>query len=337
MTIKAQNSALTKRGNIFAWFGPLCLLIGLIVITAIVSFYEFPFSSMMWSEIQNVGHIFVFGLLSIIILKLLNSILDLNKTVPPYNYLYSLILALLLGIITEVLQIPGPRDADPMDVLRDLIGIVVFLAIFMAADKRLIKKAAWFNNKRRQLLVIGAAVILAVSLAPAAIKGYAIMYKIREFPTLCDFDSRWDELFIQTHKLNFKRVRLPSEMHSYTESYVGFISPKPSKYSSLELVDAKRNWTGFDTVSFVIYSDMGKDIPLNLRINDEAHNNMYNDRFNQQLIIKKGINKFNISTDAIENAPRSRLMNMKQIESIIIFFYDYKDSCALYVDDIKLH
>ena len=318
------------------WAQTVILLAGLVTVMSIVSFSVIPFDNFLIGEIQNMGHIFIFGFTSLVILRILTTLLKhLGKKLSNVYY-YAFFISLALGVLTEILQIPGARDADPFDVLRDMVGILVFLSIWMVVDRKPDRLPKALIGIKRWL-ISGSLALLVIILIPSLVKAYSAIYKLNEFPVICDFDSTWDQYFLKARNLTFKRTKLPSDMIHFSDSVVGLIAPVKGEYPSLIFSNVKTDWTGFDTLSFTVYSDIEQNIPLIIRINDKKHNNNYDDRYNQQLIVEKGVNKYHILLTDVENAPRSRKMDMKNVKSIVVFFGNYEKSWVLYLDDFKLH
>nr|WP_232364805.1 CIA30 family protein [Desulfosalsimonas propionicica] len=84
-----------------------------------------------------------------------------------------------------------------------------------------------------------------------------------------------------------------------------------------------------------------KQVKLHLRIEDRKHaqseNQQYTDRYNSSFDLPPGKWKtIKIPLEEIENAPKTRKMNMEQISSIMFFVARQPEPLTLYIDDIRL-
>ena len=85
------------------------------------------FNPEFWNGVLRIGsHMFMFGILGILFYYLLESSLRFNKK----TFLISILFVTLLGISDEIHQsfVPG-RFAMPIDVLKDIIGAILFITI----------------------------------------------------------------------------------------------------------------------------------------------------------------------------------------------------------------
>lgn len=76
-------------------------------------------------ELWNLGHVFYFALLTILVSKVLIYFIFSVRWV----WTLSLLLALLWGLAIEIIQQGGDRNAEIMDVFRDLTGALLALVL----------------------------------------------------------------------------------------------------------------------------------------------------------------------------------------------------------------
>ncbi len=114
----------------------MLLLLGFCSTLLIFFKLELPGDTYLWREIINTGHTPLFGILSLLILGL--CFLTIGKKISNQyiHYLIALIATTSIGIITEIIQIYGPGDADISDLIRDILGAVSFLGFYMVLTEK---------------------------------------------------------------------------------------------------------------------------------------------------------------------------------------------------------
>ena len=311
----------------------------LLLTAALIAFVElvkFPKHVAFWSEVQNTGHIPLFGCFAILVLRyaIKPSRLFMDKAL--FQYITALIIALGVGLLVEVIQYFGARDADIYDVARDMIGAVAFCLIYIAFDRDSHSKFAWWRNAYSYLSTVIAIVVLAIYMTPLASLGYAYIERNSNFPVICDFDSPSIMAFIRPQKARLDIIETPAEFPLKDKRSIGKLSLFPSAYPGIVIKEPVGDWTGYQSLLITIYSENPEPIKLSIRIDDIYYNNTYNDRFNRRVEIVKGINEIRIPLDDIRYAPMMREMDMSNISLIILFSPDLAESTTIYLSQIHL-
>jgi hypothetical protein len=303
---------------------------------AIVTLVQLPWNTMLWSEIQNTGHTFAFGLLALVALAFLRSSGISTSDRPLRDYLAAFAFCLVAGIAVELVQFKIGGDADPVDVLRDAVGIISFLGFYAVLDPRL----AQYWKRKGGIWRTGATtlslLLLLAGLLPLIGLSTAYLQRDRAFPVLIDFEAGWPMDFISTPNASLSTVPAPSEWHMHNESRVGRLILHPAQYPGLALLEPVTDWSGYAYLSFHIYSENPEAITLILRIHDRRHNYRFDDRFNTKLTIAPGDNAFRIPLEKIRSAPRNRKMDMKAIVNLMIFAVEPDQALQFYLSNIRL-
>jgi hypothetical protein len=117
-----------------------------------------------------------------------------NRT--PLNYLLAAAAAMGVGVLSEIAQIPGPRDAQFKDLLIDGIGI--FGALGAAAlwdrDVRLL-----LPRNQRAVLAAASLAALAFSFWPTISQSYSMLQRYRAMPVLLSFENAWERNIFREH------------------------------------------------------------------------------------------------------------------------------------------
>ncbi len=315
-----------------------------ILILVIISFgllwilhdFNLPWNTLLWRAISNAGHVPLFGILSFAILRLSIRVLGRYITSIPWHYVVALAGCAFLGLASEYAQILGPRDADTIDLVRDMAGAVAFLGVLMAFDRKL---TTWWQNRRRQsklVLLIFATLTGTIGILPAGLWAVATWHRDNSFPILSNFDSVWDSWFWDTRNINFVIADPPAGWKKPPGDCVALLTFLPGEYPSFTCVEPVPDWIGYRFLSFEAYSDQDTLISLTLKIEDMDHDETYYDRFNRIVIIKPGANRVVIPLDSVRQAPVSREMDLTSIALFSLFAGRTERPFTVYVDDFRL-
>lgn len=130
--------------SVYRWLVISVLIVFTISIIKFIELFEFPSDSMFWSEVQNTGHIPLFGFFAFIVLIITSKFIK-NKY-PFLPYLYALSGAFLVGVISEMIHYFSPRDADIFDLAHDLLGALLCCLFYLPFDKTLMKSMKWWRK-----------------------------------------------------------------------------------------------------------------------------------------------------------------------------------------------
>jgi hypothetical protein len=116
-----------RRLAMFVW---ACTIAGLL---ALGQWLQPPDRSLAWITFLDAGHVPLFGVIALAVLQFLLATPLANRS---RTFLYGLALGLtvLMGALSEWLQIGANRNSDPQDLLRDALGAGSFLLIAGTRD-----------------------------------------------------------------------------------------------------------------------------------------------------------------------------------------------------------
>jgi hypothetical protein len=315
------------------------LVISLLIVTAIVLavlFGQLPGDSLLWRELQNSGHIPLFGVLALATLCVLREVSTAARDRPLVEYLAAGFISLVAGIAIEFGQLLTHRDPASADVMRDLAGIVVALGIYAAFDPRMEPVWGKQHGGLRTASVALACLLLLGSLLPLAQLAIACMQREQAFPVIIDFTARWSKPFIQLNHAVLTQVTPPEAWTSAPGPRMARLTLYPAQYPGVAIVEPSPDWAAFETLTFAVYSRESQPVDLVLRVHDKLHNQTLSDRFNQRLTLAQGENRFRIPLAAIQNAPADRGMELSRITELILFATDIVDPVDLYLDKMRL-
>lgn len=300
-----------KRAHVIA--------VALIVILLLsVVFAPLPGGAAWLSRLHDSAHGPVFGciaVLTLIALRRWKQFAALNHIA---QYVLSFAAASVLGLLTELAQIPAGRDASWGDLWRDVAGAVAFLMMFSAFDIRTHNNRLW----RGATVALGL-VLTGYLVSPIAVA--AIKYRERDaaFPILADFSRDPDLYFVWRHDVHVDFSAPPAPLRKPGERAAARVGFSQEQYAGLEFHEPYPDWRGYSTLALEIANAQPHDLHLVVRVHDAHHNKRFADRFNRRFTVRAGErNMFRFALADIERAPRGRPMDMQRIAAIVLFRAD---------------
>ena len=229
------------------------------------------------------------------------------------HYAVALVFTGLLGFGTEILQLWLPRDANLEDLRADMLGTWLGLAAVAVFDSRL-----------RTLGRIGIPLsglipffVLAVPLV-TCIQAYA--RRGAAFPVLADYRESFDDYFLQAQGTSRAHDLMPETWAGYSGEQAMRISFGAVAWPGLHFAEPAPDWRGYETLAIDVTNPNPAALPLNIRIDDRAHNNQYSDRFNRVVeLAPRERSVVRLPITDISRAPRSRNLEIHEISGIILF------------------
>jgi hypothetical protein len=276
-------------------------------------------------ELWNLGHILYFALMVLLFSRWAYfGQISLRR-----QWLLLLGISLAWGAGIEILQAGIGRDADVMDVSRDLCGSWLMLCFHPVYSSQI-------NKNWRQVLRFSAVVALIGHLIPSSIALTDEAIARRQFPVLSDFSTPF-ELDRWQGNASFETVtgfagKAGNQMK---------INLRQTRYPGLGLKYLPPDWSGYRFVKLDIYSPYASAQQITVRIHDWIHQTrqptfQLNDRFNKRFSLLKGWNTLTIDLSEVAQAPRTRKMDMTHIADISFFMMSPDRPKTLYLDQVYL-
>lgn len=276
------------------------------------------------AEISVAGHMLVFFLGA----YLIYAYIPRFSAKPFYFQVLSVITAaIIIGSAIEGLQaaIPG-RSPSFTDISANTAGAMAFLS------------AKSIPRMRTYFLLPLVTIILTIFLLTPFFKSLADeMIAYKQFPLLAGFETPFE-----AHRFIRGTGRFGiSDEHAYSGSRSLRVLFGTQIYSGIALEYMPGNWQGYSDLKLAVYNPAERQVTLHLRIHDKDHAKakrmIYADRFNRTFsLVPKHWNEISIPLTHIENAPKNRKLNMKEIDSIGFFVAREPEAVTLYIDDIRL-
>lgn len=294
-------------------------LIAILLVTVV--FAPVPGDSRWIRTLHNSAHAPIFGCVALLTLVIVRAHPRLNTLGLARQYAIAVAAAFLLGVVTEILQIPAGRDASVSDALRDVIGALAFLGIFAAFDVKL-RILSRGRAIRFTAVVIG---LVSLGVAAAPVARAAIKYQQRDhrFPVLADFSQHYDRYFILQNSSEFSPAKLPAPWAATPDESAMRVRLLDGPYPGMDFIEPLPDWSSYSTLAVDLTNPTPLNLRLVLRVHDAAHNNQVADRFNRPIELPAGARKvFRIALREIAAGPTTRTLDLRQVAGMIIFRAD---------------
>tara|TARA_R110001592_G_scaffold113322_1_gene312361 strand:- start:6707 stop:7621 length:915 start_codon:yes stop_codon:yes gene_type:complete len=295
------------------------LTTGLCLAFFVALFNSLPTRGLVYPQLINSGHAFVFFSANLFLLRLLLGSFGSFKQIS-----FISTFSISVGLFIELVQPYFGRDKSILDFSYDILG-VVFSALFFS-------QLAATSTKIKVFLL---STFICLSCLIPSLK-LSLWWKINQSPVLLNFERSWEDQIYSLDK-DVSLQKIPASKFFNAKGYAGkIIINSTDTYAGFSLNHAKNNWSDYSTLSWEMVSFNDYPISLILRVHDSIHNQEYNDRFNDKFTIVPGFNSFEVALRKIKTAPESREMTMENISNIKFFLKHAESNTILYIDNIQL-
>ncbi len=236
----------------------------------------------------------------------------------------AVVLAFLLGGLTELIQSQIGREATWQDLGNDIVGAALGV-VFFAKSRKTVSK--W----QLKCLQIPILLIALWSLLPVGKVLLDDVIAWRQFPLLSGFETRLEG----SRWSGSAKRKITHEVHFAGNSSLQ-IMLTTQRYSGLGLKDFPQDWNDYSAVSLQVFNPDEHPLQLHFRIHDQQHNNTYRDRFNTSFEINPGWNYLRVPLAKVAKSPKDRLLDLTHISGMGLFVGKLDDRRTIYLDDVKL-
>jgi len=282
------------------------------------------YSPRSFKNIWDLGHILFFSVLSYLILLSWSKNERMSLLLQAFSILF---IALFLGTLIEIVQAGSRRSPDVLDATRNVIGCLLTLSFLMPSKKTFPK----FLLRPLQAITI---LLLIAALFPAVKSISDEIVALRQFPVLSDFETPFE---IGRWSGNAK-LSIDNDIHFHGGSSLK-VFLKTSNYSGAGLRYFPGNWSNYKYLHLNIFNPSNEPLKITCRIHDRRHTEgiqVYNDRFNRSQVLLKGWNQIAIPLDQVENAPKTRKLDLRKVQKMAVYVYRLPQPRVIYIDDVRL-
>jgi VanZ family protein len=288
------------------------LLSGVIVTVMMVAVFGDLGSGKIAQVFQNTAHVPAFGIIALLALHVLRIA---GRAAQPRrrDYIIAFIVAVLLGVVVEVIQGILHRDAELQDVLHDALGALTALSLVYAFYFRQ-------HSSRWSVAWLGCGIIsLVLGTYPAAWASAAWLKRELQFPMLVQFDSRVDAFFLSPQSPT-RIVAVPATIARQPGETALEVLLVSGDYPGVAIADLHGDWSSYRALMLDVANPTNAPVSFSLRVHDRWHDFSNGDRFSRSRLLTPHTRiTYEIQLTDIESAPANRRMDMSQIASVILF------------------
>jgi hypothetical protein len=293
-------------------------------------------NSYLWQQLKDFGHAPLFGTIALSIFATFINLPGIRTRRRTTIYLLTLIASLLLGVTSELMQLSGPRDADLLDLARDVAGALCALALLATFDGALLEQEPWKRRSFRRMVRAGAAILMLVAFIPVAIWMESYRRRSAQMPMLMRFDSAWELRFVEPNGAELQLVPPPSGWQGADRQRVGKVTFAAGRFPGLIFREPYPDWTAYSYFSLELFSALDRPVDIVLRIDDANANHQVEDRFNLRVTLQPGPNLIRFPLDDMRTAPEIRTMDLSAVGMMVLFAVHPEEPFIIYVADMKL-
>lgn len=269
------------------------------------------------------AHVFVGALLAAAWLVVLRPRMRARRLV---LYVVTWFLATCTGAVIEKVQGFVGREASLLDAVTNGLGAAAFLLVLAASAAR--------GRLREGGHALALACLVVAAIVPAR-HLFDTWRQHRAMPRLAGFE---DELEMTRWRfLGSTGRRVHTQVTDGNAALrVHLRPPADGLYPGATLAWFPGDWSAYETLVFDIHLDDGPSLDLTVKIEDEATNGAYEDRYNGEFRLQPGKRTFRIPLVDIQGGPSDRLMDLASIRIVNWFFDGHKTSRVMHLDHVRL-
>ncbi len=241
--------------------------------------------------------------------------------------------SMAIGVVTELLQIPGGRDAELRDITMNAIGVVAGLSLvvcFLPSFRKLLSRTG--------LIVLTVVGIGALTGAFAETVRSASIYAMQRAasPTLLSFEHDWENRYFgQCEHIDPQLVDTPQNWLAPGQTV--FKAREHGRHGALFFARPLKDWTDFSALSFVIASanDNEHEIMVSIRqMRDRGERQPQ--PYAEILTISAEARRHTIRFADILKSADHKQFDLSLVESIVISSATPGSDAFILLDDFRL-
>lgn len=308
-------------------------LIAILLVTVVLA----PVSgSTRWMRtLQDSAHGPVFGCIALLALGILRTRPRFESQAPWRQYLIALGVAALLGVASELAQIPVGRDASFADVRHDLLGALAFLAVASVFDRRLHRAAQ--RHVARVGIFLVAACALGVLAAPMARAVVEYQRRDASFPVIADFSHRFDRYFVSQNVTAIEAAGLPPPWSTRANESAMRVTFLAGAYPGIDFFELLPDWSAYSTLALDLTNPTSSPLVLTLLVLDADHDYELEDRYTGSVIVPASTRRVTrVALADIEAGPPQRRIDLRRIDRVVLFRDQACEAGEMYVSRVWL-
>lgn len=273
---------------------------------------SFSSSGDLINEINNFGHIVLFGAFAIGLLLWIRTTQQNRIRSNGMQYLLAFIVAITIATFVEFLQVFGQRSADLVDALRNAVGVSAFLGCYALFDEKLQRLQALGRGVKALCLAV-LLIFPGLALVPVAKAAHFEYLKFSQLPVLMDFDDDWEYDLV---------LRLGAHIYPIARgSHAGWARAQfqPNKFASLLFKRFWSYWGTYSKLHIELESEAAQAETLGILIFDQKYRYEWEDGYRYDAVLQPGANTITLDLRYVELGPHGRELNLNRIQALELF------------------
>ena len=267
-----------------------------------------------------------FAGLALLILWYLNS-----KCHSVINYFIAGSIAMAIGLLSEIAQIPGTRDAQVMDLAIDALGIFGALGGTAAFDSRVRRS---FSKLQRLALPTLAGIALGIACIPTLWYGYALLEQKRAFPKLLTFDHSWEQAAFG--QLDGERPGVIDSPDNWGGSGKVARAEEKGRFGIFLSLHPLPDWRDYSRLSFTLAAHKS-EFPAAVCVRDiRPKNDPYRNRYCVRIPVTTEPVDYSITFVDVQTASHVRPFDFSKVDAIVFSAAKPGGANILTIDNVRL-
>jgi hypothetical protein len=255
-----------------------------------------------------------------------------NQSQSNINYILAATIAMGIGLISEIAQIPGTRNAEAKDLVVDALGIFGALGIAASFDK----KARQALPKWAKIALPATACLALAGVSTSALwKGHALIRQQLAFPTLLTFENRWESATIDsTRRRRPTLVAAPSTWPK--DGSIVARAKESGRWGLFLTLQPQPDWSGYGSLSFLAAS-AGEEFLMSACVSDSRPNRTSRGNFYcKRMQVGPAPQEYSIAFSEIKSGTKSQKFDFSQVQAVFFSAAEPGNDNELLIDDIRL-
>ena len=249
------------------------------------------------------------------------------------RYLGAGAIALFAAVATEIGQFFSARDADPMDVARDVLGIAAGVLLGLAMERSVVS-----SRKTRAAFAAGGLAFLVGAFWPVLSLSAAYYLREEQFPVLLSLESRWEGPLYHCAGSRGERILLPPEFADEPGDHGLRVTFLEGSYPRVSLVSVHSDWTAYDTLVLHLHVEESEGPrELGILVHDAAHDfTDWRDRYNYSFEVHPGTQELRVALADVAKGPKDRELDLHAVRGLAVFAPQPDGVFSIILDDVRL-
>ncbi|MGI9286290.1 MAG: VanZ family protein [Pseudomonadales bacterium] len=263
-------------------------------------------------EINNFGHIILFGIFACVLLYWIKATQRERIHSAGMQYLLTFVVATGIATFTEALQVFGPRSADMVDALRNVLGVTAFLGCYALFDEDL-QLTRRLSRGKKALCFMLLLSIPTPALVPVAKELHLAYLMHAQLPVLLDFDEDWEYDLITPHGANIYPL-VGGSHNGWARAQF-----QPKMFASLLFRNFKHSWKAYTMLHIELESEAEQAETLSLLLFSDIYNYKSEAGYQLDAVLQPGANTITFDLREAEEDAQTRKLDLCCVQEIKLF------------------